>query len=159
MNILTFIKIWRCITTPRGRIAKLKPSVHKKSTWSHVVWRRSLSCLPFCYHQRSKLQLVKPRYILLSGYISGNLGDSLTVFVYMDVYRIAEAPRCCYFTDLWSYFKPFCVMSVALFWCAYAARGTSEFLPITRAWFAVELSQCLDKMADVNGMVKQRWFD
>ena len=40
-------------------------------------------------------------------------------------------------------------MSVALFWCAYAARGTLEFLPITRSWFAAELSQCLDKMADV----------
>ena len=50
-------------------------------------------------------------------------------------------------------------MSVALFWCAYAARGTLEFLPITRAWFAVELSQRLDKMADVNSVVKQRWFD
>ena len=34
-----------------------------------------------------------------------------------------------------------------------------EYLPITRAWFAVELSQGLDKMADVNSVVKQRRFD
>ena len=44
-------------------------------------------------------------------------------------------------------------MSAALFWCAHTARGTSEYLPITRSWFAVELSQCLDKMADVNNVV------
>ena len=46
-------------------------------------------------------------------------------------------------------------MSTALFWCAYTARGTSEYLPITRSWFAAEL-QCLDKMADVNSAGKQR---
>ena len=51
------------------------------------------------------------------------------------------------------------VMSAALFWCAYTARGTSEYLPITRSWFAAELSQCLDKMADVNSVVKQPWCD
>ena len=51
------------------------------------------------------------------------------------------------------------VMSAALFWCAYTARGTSEYLPITRSWFAAELSQCLDKMADINSVVKQRWCD
>ena len=33
-----------------------------------------------------------------------------------------------------------------------------EYLPITRAWFAAELSQCLDKMSDVNSVVKQRRF-
>ena len=48
-------------------------------------------------------------------------------------------------------------MIAALFWCAYTARGTSEYLPITRSLFAVELSQCLGKiagnMADVNSMV------
>ena len=43
-----------------------------------------------------------------------------------------------------------------VFWCAYKARGTSEYLPITRSWFAAELSQCLDKMADVNSVVKHR---
>ena len=32
-------------------------------------------------------------------------------------------------------------MSAALFWCAYTARGTSEYLPITRSWYAAELSQ------------------
>ena len=55
--------------------------------------------------------------------------------------------------------KPFCVMSTALFWCAYTARGILEYLPITCSWFAAELSQCLDKMADVNSVVKQRGFD
>ena len=45
-------------------------------------------------------------------------------------------------------------MSTALFWCAYTARGTSEYLPITRSWFAAEL-QCLDKMADVNSQGDQ----
>ena len=30
-------------------------------------------------------------------------------------------------------------MSAALFWCAYTARGTSEYLPITRSWFAAKL--------------------
>ena len=34
-----------------------------------------------------------------------------------------------------------------------------EYIPITRSWFAVELSQCLDKLADVNSMVKQWQFD
>ena len=34
-----------------------------------------------------------------------------------------------------------------------------EYLPITRSWFAEELSRCLGKMADVNSMVKQRQFD
>ena len=29
------------------------------------------------FYQRSKLQLVKPRYVQLSVYISGNLDDSL----------------------------------------------------------------------------------
>ena len=77
----------------------------------------------------------------------------------IDVYRIAGPRRYCYFVDLWSYFKPICVMSTALFWCAYTARGTSEYLPITRSWFAAELSQCLDKMADVNSVIKQRWCD
>ena len=69
------------------------------------------------------------------------------------VYRIAGSRRCCYFADLWSYFKPFCVMIAALFWCAYTARGTSEYLPITRSFFAAELSQCLGKMADVNSVI------
>ena len=56
--------------------------------------------------------------------------------------------------------KPFCVMRTVLFWCAYyTARGILEYLPITRSWFAGELSQCLDKMADVNSVVKQRGFD
>ena len=40
----------------------------------------------------------------------------------------------------------------ALFWCAYTARGILEYLPITRSWFAAELSRCLDKMADVNSV-------
>ena len=48
--------------------------------------------------------------------------------------------------------KPFCVMSTAVFWCAYTARGILEYLPITRSWFAAELSRCLDKMADVNSV-------
>ena len=48
--------------------------------------------------------------------------------------------------------KLFCVMSTALFWCAYTARGILEYLPITRSWFAVVLSRCLDKMADVNSV-------
>ena len=48
--------------------------------------------------------------------------------------------------------KPFCVMSTALFWCAYTTRGILEYLPITRSWFAAELSRCLDKMADVNSV-------
>ena len=48
--------------------------------------------------------------------------------------------------------KPFCVMSTALFWCAYTARGILEYLPIMRSWFAAELSRCLDKMADVNSV-------
>ena len=50
-------------------------------------------------------------------------------------------------------------MSTALFWCAYTARGISEYLPITRSWFSAELSQYLDKMADVNSVVKQQGFD
>ena len=50
-------------------------------------------------------------------------------------------------------------MSAALFWCAYTARGTLEYLPITRSWFAAELSECLDKMVDVNNVVEQRCFD
>ena len=33
--------------------------------------------------------------------------------------------RCCYFVDLWLYFKSFGVMNYALFWCAYTARGIS----------------------------------
>ena len=41
----------------------------------------------------------------------------------------------------------------------YTARGIAEYLPITRSWFAAELSQCVDKMADVNSVVKQRGFD
>ena len=48
--------------------------------------------------------------------------------------------------------KPFCVMSTALFWCAYTARGILEYLPIRRSWFSAELSRCLDKMADVNSV-------
>ena len=82
-------------------------------------------------------------------------------FLYnIGVYRTAGPWRCCYFTDLWSYVKPCCVMSAALFWCAYTTRGTSEYLPITRFWFAAELSQCLDKMADVNSddLIKNALF-
>ena len=74
-------------------------------------------------------------------------------------YRIAGATRCCYFADLCSYFKPFCIINAAWFWCAYTARGTSEYLPIMRSWFAAELSECLNEMADVNNVVGQRWFD
>ena len=48
----------------------------------------------------------------------------------------------------------FCIISPALFWWAFTDKGTSEYLPITHSWFAVELSQCLDKRADVNSMVK-----
>ena len=44
-------------------------------------------------------------------------------------------------------------MIAALFWCAYTTRGTQEYLPITRSLFAAELSQCLDKMSDVNSVV------
>ena len=43
-------------------------------------------------------------------------------------------------------------MSTALIWCTYTARGILEYLPITRSWFAAELSRCLDKMADVNSV-------
>ena len=50
-------------------------------------------------------------------------------------------------------------MIAALFWCAYTARGTSEYLPIARSWFAAELSRCLDKMADVNSVINQRRFE
>ena len=48
------------------------------------------------------------------------------LFNKIGVYRIAGARCCCHFADLWSYFKPFCVMIVtlSLFWCAYTARGT-----------------------------------
>ena len=81
------------------------------------------------------------------------------LFYIIGVYRIAGARRCCYFADLWSYFKPCCIMIAALFWCAYTARGISEYIPITCSWFAAELFQCLDKMADVNSVVNQRWFD
>ena len=49
-------------------------------------------------------------------------------------------------------------MSAALFWCAYTARGTSDYLPITHSWFAAELSQCLDKMADVNSVLSMIWL-
>ena len=49
-------------------------------------------------------------------------------------------------------------MSAALFWCAYTVRGTSEYLPITHSWFAVELSQCLDKMAVVNSVLSMIWL-
>ena len=49
--------------------------------------------------------------------------------------------------------KPFCIMSTALFWCAYTAREILEYLPITLSWFAAKLFQCLDKMVDVNSMV------
>ena len=54
-----------------SKISNLKP----------CILRRSLSYPPFCFQQRSKLQLVKPRYIQLSGYISRNLDDGLTFFV------------------------------------------------------------------------------
>ena len=60
---------------------------------------------------------------------------------------------------IYGHIKPFCVMSKALFWCAYTARGNFEYLPITRSWFATELSQRLDKMADVNSVAKQLGFD
>ena len=42
-------------------------------------------------------------------------------------------------------------MIVTLFWCAYTARGTLEYLPITRSWFAAELS-----MSGQDGRCKQR---
>ena len=86
-------------------------------------------------------------------YISGNLDDRIMVLYKIGVYRIAGSRRCCYFADLSLYFKPLCVMIAALFWCAYTARGTSEYLPITRSLFAAVLSQCLGKMADVNSVV------
>ena len=40
-----------------------------------------------------------------------------------------------------------------------STRGILEYLPITRSRFAAELSQCLDKIPDVNSVVKQWWFD
>ena len=42
-------------------------------------------------------------------------------------------------------------MIVALIWCAYTARGTPEYLPIARSWFAAELS-----MSGQDGGCKQR---
>ena len=42
-------------------------------------------------------------------------------------------------------------MIVTLFWCAYTARGTPEYLLITRSWFAAELS-----MSGQDGGCKQR---
>ena len=52
----------------------------------HFAELAVLATRHFVFHQRSKLQLVKPGYIQLrniqlSGYISGNLDDNLTVFV------------------------------------------------------------------------------
>ena len=44
-------------------------------------------------------------------------------------------------------------MNTALFWCAYTARGISEYLPIMRSWFAAELLQCRYKMEDVISVV------
>ena len=41
------------------------------------------------------------------------------------VYRITGVQRCCYFADLWLYFRSFRVMNYALFWCAYTTRGIS----------------------------------
>ena len=80
--------------------------------------------LKFCTAIRLKLQLVKPRYIQLSGNISGILDDSNNFFFKICVYRIAGDRCCCYFVaDLWLYFIPFCVLSTALFWCAYTARS------------------------------------
>ena len=101
---MSFIKIWRCITKLRGRISKLKPSVHEKSTWSHVVLWRSLSYSPFCFHQGSKLQLVKPWYIQLSGYISGNL-DKVQCFLaatkqLYEWYFLSVCPSVCPFVRL-----------------------------------------------------------
>ena len=42
-------------------------------------------------------------------------------------------------------------MIVTLFWCTYTARGTPEYLPITRSCFAVELS-----VSGQDGGCKQR---
>ena len=50
-----------------AQISNLKP----------CILHRSLSYPPFCFQQ-----LVKPRYIQLSGYISRNLDDGLMFFVY-----------------------------------------------------------------------------
>ena len=41
----------------------------------------------------------------------------------IDIYQIAWVWRCCYFADLLSYFKPYCIMSTALFWCAFTKRN------------------------------------
>ena len=59
----------------------------------------------------AELQLVKPQYIQLSVYISGNLDGSLTLLFKIGVYRITGVQLCCYFVDLWSYFKTFHIMS------------------------------------------------
>ena len=81
-------------------------------------------CLPICFHQRSKLQLVKLQYIQLSGYISGNLDDSI-MFFKISVYRIGGVQCFCYFAYLWWYLKSLGIMNTALVWCACTPRGIS----------------------------------
>ena len=72
------------------------------------------------------------------------------------VYKIAGVQLCCYFADLWSYFKSFGVMNTALFWCACTARGISTIQARLICCGTVSVT---DKMEDVNNVVKPRRFD
>ena len=73
------------------------------------ILQRSVSYLPFCYHQRSKLLLIKPWYIPKSVYISRNLDGSLMVFIYDLCLWNYWSQRHCYFIDLLLHFKAFCL--------------------------------------------------
>ena len=63
-----------------------------------------IAAMPAILFSPKMLQLIKPRYIQLSGYIFGNLDGSIMFLFKIGVYRIAGVRRCCYFADLWLYF-------------------------------------------------------
>ena len=58
--------------------------------------------------------------------VSGLYRPTGLLFLFkISVYKIAGVQRCCYFVDLWSYFKSFGIIFYALFWYACTARGIS----------------------------------
>ena len=87
----------------------------------HKAWN-SKGEMPYCFPRSS---------IKFQGHTVQNITDFDPNWAFPDYRPVAAfkslrwVQRCCYFVDLWSYFKSFGIMNYALFWYACTARGIS----------------------------------
>ena len=155
---MTFIKIWSCITKLRGRIPNQ----------SRLCINNQLEAMYFA-------EIVVLPAILFSPKIKVATRKTAiysTVRVHFRKFRWQSDSFCIRLVSKESMEPDVAGISricgrilncfaswVQPYFGVHTPWGISEYLPITCSWFAAELSQCLDKMADVNSVVKQRGFD